>query len=43
MVDLYFVTSDIATKKGLTFLMIPVEQVVTDIQMIMLRQFSELV
>lgn len=42
MVDPYFVTSDNATKKCLTFFMIPVEKVVTYIQM-MPVQFSGLV
>jgi hypothetical protein len=43
MVDPHFGTSDNATNIGLTFLMIPVQKVVTDIKIFMLVQFSELV
>jgi hypothetical protein len=42
MVHSHFITSDNVSKKGITFLMILVQKVVTDVQMLMqvlLREF----
>jgi hypothetical protein len=40
--DPHFITSDIVTQKGITFLMIPANKVLTDIKMDMPVLFHEL-
>jgi hypothetical protein len=41
MVDPCSVTSDNVTQKGITFLMIPVQKPITDVQMVMPLLFHE--